>query len=166
MSVIMGNQKFYASHSLLLQIEHYIHKNDLMDVQRCILKQMGSSLISKEVIMSVKKMKQKKIDCLGKTTTFMKFFCLFLLGLLPICFDVGTDSALLVQYSKNHSNSTQLDRVSQGRISFKHSKFKLDLFHPFQLKVQLVCLSILFRHFYCQYCLCHRHFCTLITNYS
>ena len=114
MSAIMGNERYYASHSLFLQIEHYIHQNDSMDVQRCILKQMGSGLISKEIVNSVKKMQLKKIDRWEITKIVLKIFCLLLLGLLPIGFDVGTDAALLVKYSKTNANSSQPNGEFQG----------------------------------------------------
>ena len=42
-----------------------------------------------------------------------------------IGFDEGKLTALLVEYPKNSTNSSQSDGVSQGGISFEHSYFKL-----------------------------------------
>lgn len=94
MLTIMGNRKYFASHSLFLQIERYIHQDSSLNVQRCILNQLGSGPISQEIINQVKKMDQKNIDCLGKTKVFFRIFlCLLPLAVLPIGFDVGTDTA-------------------------------------------------------------------------
>ena len=66
----------------------------------------------------------KEISSWGKAKIFMKIFIfLFPLALLPIGFDVGTDTALLVKYATNGTNSTQYGGVTQGGILFEHSYF-------------------------------------------
>ena len=54
MSTVMGNSRFYASHSLFLQIEKYIHNNSSVASQKCALEHLGSGVVSKEVIKSIK----------------------------------------------------------------------------------------------------------------
>ena len=56
MQVVLGNRMFYASQNIFLQIENYIHKYDSISVKRCILEHMGSGVVSKEAVSTIKKM--------------------------------------------------------------------------------------------------------------
>ena len=122
MSTIMGNKRYFASHSLFLQIERHIHQDNSLNVQRCVLNQIGSGQVSQEIINQLKKMDLKSIDCLGKTKIVLRIFlCLLPLALLPIGFDVGTDTALLVKYA-NTTKAQKSDRITGGRILLEFTK--------------------------------------------
>ena len=122
MQVVLGNRMFYASQNIFLQIENYIHKYDSISVKRCILEHMGSGVVSKEAVSTIKKMLKKKIGKWEKTKIALMIFVILLpLSLLPFCFDTGTDTLLLVEYGTEQNNTissnTIFDTVSQGETS-------------------------------------------------
>ena len=119
MKLVLDNRMFIASQNLFLQIENYIHKNNKISVTRCILVQMGSGTVSKEVVNTAKKMLKKKIGTWAKIKIALRIFAFLLpLSLIPIVFDQTTDSLLLVKYgteqNNTHSSNTKFHTVSQG----------------------------------------------------
>ena len=102
MSSVLENEKFFVAHSILHQIEDYIHDKDSIAIQKCVIRQMGSSKLSKKTIDSMKKLHGKKKSCFQKTKIFMTVFSILLpFKLAPISMDVVTDSLLLISLKSN-----------------------------------------------------------------
>ena len=109
MSTVLENKQLFAAYSILHQIEDYIHKGNSIDIQICILHQMGSSKLSKTTVDSMKKLHPKPKSLIKKTKIFFTIFLILLpLKITPITFDVVTDSLLVksLDVGSNESNES------------------------------------------------------------
>ena len=61
---ILSNKQFFAAHSIVHQIENFIHAGDSIEIQKSILKNMKSSKLSKDTFRLSKSSIQKK-SCLS-----------------------------------------------------------------------------------------------------
>ena len=109
MSTVLESKQLFAAYSILHQIEDYIHKGNSIDIQKCILHQMGSSKLSKTTVDSMKKLHPKPKSCIQKTTLFITVFLILLpLKITPITFDVVTDSLLVKSLNTNSNRMDDL----------------------------------------------------------
>ena len=109
MSTVLENKQLFAAYSILHQIEDYIHKGNSIDIQKCILHQMGSSKLSKTTVDSMKKLHPKPKSLIQKSKSFFTIFSILLpLKITPITFDVVTDSLLVksLDVDSNESNES------------------------------------------------------------
>ena len=103
---ILGNKQFFAAHTIVHQIENYIHAGDSIAIQKSINKNMKSSKLSKDTVSSIKKLNPKeKVSVYQMVKSFVDICCARLaFRLLPISSDVVTDSLRLKEINEDLSN--------------------------------------------------------------
>ena len=103
---ILSNKQFFAAHSIVHQIENFIHAGDSIAIQKSILKNMKSSKLSKDTVSSIKKLNPKeKLSVYQMVKSFVDICCARLaFRLLPITSDVVTDSLRLTEINEDLSN--------------------------------------------------------------
>ena len=102
----LSNKQFFAAHSIVHQIENFIHSGDSIEIQKSILKNMKSSKLSKDTVSSIKKLNPKeKVSVFQIVKSFVDICCARLtFRLLPITSDVVTDSLRLKEINEDLSN--------------------------------------------------------------
>ena len=94
---ILSNKQFFAAHSIVHQIENFIHAGDSIAIQKSILKNMKSSKLSKDTVSSIKKLNPKeKLSVFKMFKSFISVFCVWLpFKSTPIGGDIVTDTLLV-----------------------------------------------------------------------
>ena len=105
---ILSNKQFFAAHSIVHQIENFIHAGDSIEIQKSILKNMKSSKLSKNTVSSIKKLNPKeKLSVFKMFKSFISVFCVWLLfKSAPIGSDVVTDTLLVNDLHEKWSSVT------------------------------------------------------------
>ena len=98
MSVVLGNKKLFASHSICHQIESYLHDKDSIGIKKCVQRNLGSSKLSKNTVSAIKKLYPEELSLFQKTKTALYVFLYTLYKAFPIASDVVTDSLLVKKY--------------------------------------------------------------------
>ena len=105
---ILSNKQFFAAHSIVHQIENFIHAGDSIEIQKSILKNMKSSKLSKDTVSSIKKLNPK--EKLSVFKMFKSFISVFFVWLpfksIPIGGDVVTDTVLVNDLHEEWSSVT------------------------------------------------------------
>ena len=100
MSVVLGNNTLFGSHSVCHQIESYLHESHKasIGIQKCVQRNLGSSKLSKNTVSAIKKLYPKKLSLFQKTRIAFYVVVYTLYKAFPIATDVVTDSLLVKQY--------------------------------------------------------------------
>jgi hypothetical protein len=105
---ILSNKQFFAAHSIVHQIENFIHAGNSIEIQKSILKNMKSSKLSKDTVSSIKKLNPK--EKLSVFKMFKSFISVFFVWLpfksIPIGGDVVTDTVLVNDLHEEWSSVT------------------------------------------------------------
>ena len=107
---ILSNKQFFAAHSIVHQIENFIHAGDSIEIQKSILKNMKSSKLSKDTVSSIKKLNPKeKLSVFKMFKSFMSvFFVWFPIKSTPIGGDIVTDTLLVNDLHEEWSSVTSM----------------------------------------------------------
>ena len=107
---ILGNKQFFAAHSIVHQIENFIHAGDSIAIQKSILKNMKSSKLSKNTVSSIKKLNPKeKLSVFKMFKSFLHVFCVWLpIKSTPIGGDIATDTLLVNDLHEEWSSVTSM----------------------------------------------------------
>ena len=107
---ILSNKQFFAAHSIVHQIENFIHAGDSIAIQKSILKNMKSSKLSKDTVSSIKKLNPKeKLSVFKMFKSFMSvFFVWFPIKSTPIGGDIVTDTLLVNDLHEEWSSVTSM----------------------------------------------------------
>ena len=105
---ILSNKQFFAAHSIVHQIENFIHAGDSIAIQKSILKNMKSSKLSKNTVSSIKKLNPKeKLSVFKMFKSFISvFFVWFPFKSSPIGGDIVTDTLLVNDLHEEWSSVT------------------------------------------------------------
>ena len=105
---ILSNKQFFAAHSIVHQIENFIHAGDSIAIQKSILKNMKSSKLSKDTVSSIKKLNPKeKLSVFKMFKSFISvFFVWFPFKSSPIGGDIVTDTLLVNDLHEEWSSVT------------------------------------------------------------
>ena len=105
---ILSNKQFFAAHSIVHQIENFIHAGDSIAIQKSILKNMKSSKLSKNTVSSIKKLNPKeKLSVFKIFKSFVSvFFVWFPFKSTPIGGDIVTDTLLVNDLHEEWSSVT------------------------------------------------------------
>ena len=105
---ILSNKQFFAAHSIVHQIESFIHAGDSIAIQKSILKNMKSSKLSKNTVSSIKKLNPKeKLSVFKMFKSFISvFFVWFPFKSSPIGGDIVTDTLLVNDLHEEWSSVT------------------------------------------------------------
>ena len=109
---ILSNKQFFAAHSIVHQIENFIHAGDSIEIQKSILKNMKSSKLSKDTVSSIKKLNPKeKLSVFKMFKAFISVFCIWWpFKAAPIGGDIGTDTLLVNDLYEEWSSVTSVAR--------------------------------------------------------
>ena len=107
---ILSNKQFFAAHSIVHQIESFIHAADSIAIQKSILKNMKSSKLSKDTVSSIKKLNPKeKLSVFKMFKSFISVFCVwFPFKSTPIGGDIVTDTLLVNDLHEEWSSVTSM----------------------------------------------------------
>ena len=107
---ILSNKQFFAAHSIVHQIENFIHAGDSIAIQKSILKNMKSSKLSKNTVSSIKKLNPKeKLSVFKMFKSFVSVFCVwFPFKSIPIGGDIVTDTLLVNGLHEEWSSVTSM----------------------------------------------------------
>ena len=112
---ILSNKQFFAAHSIVHQIENFIHAGDSIAIQKSVLKNMKSSKLSKNTVSSIKKLNPKeKLSVFKMFKSFISvFFVWFPFKSSPIGGDIVTDTLLVNDLHEEWSSvtSTQTNKT-------------------------------------------------------
>ena len=115
---ILSNKQFFAAHSIVHQIENFIHAGDSIEIQKSILKNMKSSKLSKDTVSSIKKLNPKeKLSVFKMFQSFISVFCVWLpFKSTPIGGDIVTDTLLVngLHEEWSSTNTTIAQNNSEG----------------------------------------------------
>ena len=105
---ILSNKQFFAAHSIVHQIENFIHAGDSIAIQKSILKNMKSSKLSKNTVSSIKKLNPKeKLSVFKIFKSFVSVFCVWWpFKSIPIGGDIVTDTLLVNDLHEEWSSVT------------------------------------------------------------
>ena len=105
---ILSNKQFFAAHSIVHQIENFIHAGDSIEIQKSILKNMKSSKLSKDTVSSIKKLNPKeKLSVFKMFKSFISVFCVWLpFKSTPIVGDIVPDTLLVNDLHEEWSSVT------------------------------------------------------------
>ena len=134
---ILSNKQFFAAHSIVHQIENFIHAGDSIAIQKSILKNMKSSKLSKNTVSSIKKLNPK--EKLSFFKMFKSFISVFFVWLpfksIPIGGDIVTDSLLVDDLHEEWSSVHVTSATTNTTIAQNNSE---GLFLKLCLPVQAV----------------------------
>ena len=107
---ILSNKQFFAAHSIVHQIENFIHAGDSIAIQKSVLKNMKSSKLSKNTVSSIKKLNPKeKLSVFKMFKSFISvFFVWFPFKSSPIGGDIVTDTLLVNDLHEEWSSVTSM----------------------------------------------------------
>ena len=105
---ILSNKQFFAAHSIVHQIENFIHAGDSIEIQKSILRNMKSSKLSKNTVSSIKKLNPKeKLSVFKMFKSFISVFCVWLpFKSTPIVGDIVPDTLLVNDLHEKWSSIT------------------------------------------------------------
>ena len=113
---ILSNKQFFAAHSIVHQIENFIHAGDSIAIQKSILKNMKSSKLSKNTVSSIKKLNPKeKLSVFKIFKSFVSVFCVWWpFKSIPIGGDIVTDTLLVNDLHEEWSSVTSMPTNAEG----------------------------------------------------
>ena len=134
---ILSNKQFFAAHSIIHQIESFIHAGDSIAIQKSVLKNMKSSKLSKNTVSSIKKLKPKeKLSVFKMFKSFMSvFFVWFPIKSTPIGGDIVTDTLLVNDLHEEWSSVTSMPTNTTIYAQNNSEGLFLKLCSPFQAVV-------------------------------
>ena len=105
---ILSNNQLLKAHTIVHQIENYIHAGDSIAIQKSVFKNMKSSKLSKNTVSSIKKLNPKKRLSVFKIfKSFIHvFFLWFPFKSTPIGGDIVTDTLLVNDLHEEWSTVT------------------------------------------------------------
>ena len=134
---ILSNKQFFAAHSIVHQIENFIHAGDSIEIQKSILKNMKSSKLSKDTVSSIKKLNPKeKLSVFKMFKSFISVFCVWLpFKSTPIVGDIVPDTLLVNDLHEKWSSFTSTPTNTTDFAQNNSEGLFLKLCLPFQAVV-------------------------------
>ena len=134
---ILSNKQFFAAHSIVHQIENFIHAGDSIEIQKSILRNMKSSKLSKNTVSSIKKLNPKeKLSVFKMFKSFISVFCVWLpFKSTPIVGDIVPDTLLVNDLHEKWSSVTSTPTNTTNLAQNNSEGLFLKLCLPFQAVV-------------------------------